>query len=294
MYSVKYDFYHVNFVKIGSYSIKYISISRGGISYSIAYEYPIQRNTTILNSNTLLFSLFYVLRKQTLHEQKFDNFSSKFKLEDVVQLVAQACATAVCKAMHECTNELEEKRTKVDNVVVFGLAEKNDDVNDVKSLFDSVDGLNGDMVSSVWRDEGSRSALHPERPALLKVKTSSQSAKKKIIDAARAKCFPHGLYVRRDLTYRERCERRQAAAERAGGQYTAGMYPTVDISTSIGGNSSHRGRGSSRGGPGGYQYGRGDARGGGGPRGGLQHTASNSFAGAAALGVGSGNGMGGH
>lgn len=159
-------------------------------------------------------------------EAKFDRFVST---NDPGRLIDQVCR-ASCQAVFGATREMEEINSKKLNLVFLNVPveEGGDDLATVRDSLETINGLSGDMIVSVWRDAAS---VRPgvDKPPILKVRVKSTGDKSKILDAAMTKAF-HPFYVRKDLTYNERVMRRQAARLRTNnGAYTATVAPALRV-----------------------------------------------------------------
>ncbi|MCG8432165.1 MAG: hypothetical protein MJA29_13470, partial [Candidatus Omnitrophica bacterium] len=124
--------------------------------------------------------------------------------------VAEAVATATSKAILDTMKKFAELDRKKDNIVMFNL-KPDSSVSDkdlVASLLDDAGLSSGDdPIDSYWRDGPS----FPNRPRLLKIKFKDRNLRNQYLSFARAKKFPSPIYIRRDLTYKERMARKMAA-----------------------------------------------------------------------------------
>ena len=194
-------------------------------------------------------------------ELKIDRLLERFDPARMIQSIASAAAEAATSAVFGAMREMEEVKGKEFKIVFSKLPEDGDDLAKVREMLDGVDGLNGAMVESVWRDPKSVPPNSGYTP-ILKAKVNSLDNKRKILAAAREKKFAP-VFVRKDMTFRERQARRQMLSERFG-NFTDGMRPGFDVNVAYaprgrGGMVGGRGIGGSRGAsaPGGRQGGGG-------------------------------------
>lgn len=170
-------------------------------------------------------------------EAKLDSFMSSFDMEALVTRiatrVAESVSNATSNAIMDSMREFAELERKKDNVVVFGLkpVDGSADVEVVKGMLADVGiGMGNDPVESCWRDGPS----FPDKPRLLKVKFRSSAARTECLARARAKAFPQGIFIRRDMTYRERMARKEASSRHVNqAQFLRDVYPVVDVAAAV-------------------------------------------------------------
>ena len=141
-------------------------------------------------------------------EGKIDDLIRSFNQDDFIASVTSAISQATFDAIAEA-NEVNSKRL---NVVAFGITPSSQKT-DLELIRDIVSphGISPDGIVEVWR--AGPPPRRPNHSRLLKIRLSTTAIKHQILDAARRRKFG-GVFIRKDLTWKQRMARKEAAQNR--------------------------------------------------------------------------------
>ncbi|MCG8430342.1 MAG: hypothetical protein MJA29_04140 [Candidatus Omnitrophica bacterium] len=170
-------------------------------------------------------------------EQKLDNFMQSFDMESLLTRIsshiAEAVASATSTAIFESMKEFAELDKKKNNVVIFNLNPVSDTTDQelvISMLNNAGLSTNDDSIENCWRDGPS----FPNKSRLLKVKFKDYNLRQKCLSSARAKKFPSPIFIRKDMTFKERMARKKAAKEHIdNGSYLRDVNIDSDIFNTV-------------------------------------------------------------